>query len=126
MPHERLQEFVIIDYNRETEIAAILKQEDHETMVGLGQFAIEPNSHSAEIAFVVRDQYQNKGIGTELLSYLTLLAKKQGLLGFTAEVLVENQPMLHLFQQAGFLMDKRIEEQVYELKMTFVEAMSHV
>jgi acyl-CoA hydrolase/GNAT superfamily N-acetyltransferase len=126
MPHERLQDFVIIDYSREIEIAAILKQNEAEVMVGLGQYAIEPNSHSAEIAFAVRDEYQNKGIGKELLSYLTLLAKKQGLLGFTAEVLVENQPMLHLFQEAGFLMDKRVEEQVYELKMTFVEAQSHV
>jgi ribosomal protein S18 acetylase RimI-like enzyme len=103
-----------------------LKQNEAEVMVGLGQYAIEPNSHSAEIAFAVRDEYQNKGIGKELLSYLTLLAKKQGLLGFTAEVLVENQAMLHLFQEAGFLMDKRVEEQVYELKMTFVEAKSHV
>jgi ribosomal protein S18 acetylase RimI-like enzyme len=73
----------------------------------------------AEVAFAVRDDYQNKGIGTELLSYLTYLANRQGLLGFTAEVLMENRPMLHLFEKMGFDIQKRREEGVYELEMMF-------
>jgi RimJ/RimL family protein N-acetyltransferase len=125
MPHERLQEFVIIDYSREVSIVAIVQQDEKEIVVGLGQYNIDPNSHSAEVAFVVRDDFQNRGIGNELLSYLTYLAKRQGLLGFTDEVLVENRPMLHLFEKMGFLMDRRTEEQVYELKMAFSEATSH-
>jgi len=126
MPHERLQEFVIIDYTREVSIVALLREGDKETIVGLGQYNIDTNTHTAEVAFVVNDDYQNRGIGTELLAYLTYLARKQGLLGFTAEVLVENRPMLHLFEKMGFIMDKRIEEQTYELKMAFSEAISHV
>ena len=126
MPHERLQEFVIIDYTREVSIIALLKEEDKDTVVGLGQYNIDPNTHTAEVSFVVHEQYQNRGIGRELLNYLTLLAKKQGLLGFSAEVLVENRPMLHLFEKMGFGMDKRVEEQTYELKMAFSEATSHV
>jgi RimJ/RimL family protein N-acetyltransferase len=50
-----------------------------------------------------------------------LLAKRHGLLGFTAEVLVENKPMLHLFEKMGFDLEKRIAEDVYELKMLFRE-----
>lgn len=125
MPHERLQEFVIIDYSREVAIVASLKQDEKEIILGLGQYAIDPGTHIAEIAFVVRDDYQNKGVGNELLTYLTLLAKKQGLLGFTAEVLVENRPMIHLFEKMGFLMDRQTEEQVYELKMAFGEEAGH-
>ena len=74
---------------------------------------------SAEVALVVRDDFQNRGVGSELLSYLTLLAKRQGLLGFSAEVLVDNQPMLHLFERGGFEVEKRREAGVYELKMLF-------
>jgi acyl-CoA hydrolase/RimJ/RimL family protein N-acetyltransferase len=125
MPHERLQEFVIIDYSKEVAIVATLTTDEKEIVVGLGQYNLDPNTHSAEVAFVVRDAYQERGIGSELLSYLTYLAKKQGLLGFTAEVLVENRPMLHLFEKMGFFMDRRTEEQVYELKMAFSEAASH-
>jgi ribosomal protein S18 acetylase RimI-like enzyme len=41
------------------------------------------------------------------------------LLGFFAEVLVENRAMLHLFDKMGFDIEKRREEGVYELKMVF-------
>jgi len=119
MPHERLQEFVAIDYTREMIILAAIQKEEKEVIVGVGQFGINQTIHTAEVGFAVRDDHQNKGIGTELLSYLTFLAKKQGLLGFYAEVLVENRPMLHLFEKMGFDMKKRREEGVYELEMTF-------
>ncbi|MDP8224291.1 MAG: GNAT family N-acetyltransferase [Candidatus Lernaella stagnicola] len=119
MPHERLQEFVIIDYTRELVILALDPDKDYDLVAGVGQYCIEELSHTAEVSFVVRDDYHNKGIGTELLSYLTYLAKKQGLLGFTAEVLVENKPMMHLFEKAGFDLSKHMIEGVYELKMMF-------
>ena len=119
MPHERLQGFVAIDYTQEMVILAVIQKEEKEVIVGVGQFGIYQTLHTAEVAFAVRDDYQNKGIGTELLSYLTLLAKKQGLLGFYAEVLAENRPMLHLFEKMGFDIKKRREEGVYELEMAF-------
>jgi acyl-CoA hydrolase/ribosomal protein S18 acetylase RimI-like enzyme len=119
MPHERLQEFVAIDFTREMIILAVIQKEEKEVIVGVGQFGIGQEIHAAEVGFAVRDNYQGKGIGTELLSYLTFLAKKQGLLGFYAEVLVENRPMLHLFEKMGFDIKKRREEGVYELEMTF-------
>ena len=59
------------------------------------------------------------GVGHDLLSYLTRLARRRGLLGFTAAVLLENRPMLNLFKNMGFDMEKRSEEGVYELRMTF-------
>jgi len=119
MPHERLQEFVIIDYTREMMLLAVLEEEQKETVLGVGQYAICQGSHSAEVAFTVRDDHQNSGIGSEMLSYLTYLAKRQGLLGFTAEVLAENRPMLHVFEKAGFDIERRISQGVFELKMMF-------
>jgi len=120
MPHERLQSLVVIDYTKEIAILAVIGQEAKEEIIGIGRYYVEPNKHSAEVAFAVRDDYQQKGVGTELLSYLTYLAKRQGLLGFTAEVLAENEPMLHVFERGGFEIEKSIVAGVYELKMTFV------
>jgi ribosomal protein S18 acetylase RimI-like enzyme len=54
-----------------------------------------------------------------MLAYITYLAKKKGLLGFTAEVLMDNKPMLHLFESMGFTVKKRLDAGVYELKMAF-------
>ncbi len=119
MPHERLQEFAVIDYTREMVILAVTGEPGQETVIGVGQYGIDETTHTAEVALVVRDDFQNKGVGTELLNYLTYLAKRQGLLGFTAEVLVGNQPMMHLFEKAGFTIEKRREAGVYELRMLF-------
>ncbi|MHA1973440.1 MAG: GNAT family N-acetyltransferase [Candidatus Hodarchaeales archaeon] len=120
IPHQRLQEFCIIDFTQEMVIVAVIKHSEIlEEIVGVAQYGIDTNTHTAEAAFVVKDNYQNKGIGTELMSYLTYLAKTTGLLGFTAEVLVENRGMLHLFETFFPNLQKRIYEGIYELRMPF-------
>ena len=119
MPHERLQEFVVIDYSKEMVILAVRQDGPKEIVLGVGQYGINEQNHTAEVALVVRDDYQNKGIGKVLLKYLTELAKKQGLLGFTAEVFVDNVPMLHLFSEMGFEMEKQAEAGIYSLRMRF-------
>ena len=121
MHHERLQPYVVIDYTKEMVILAVLEQEEKELIVGMAQYLIDENAHSAEVAFVVRDDCQGKGIGAVLLSYVTYLAKKSGLLGFTAAVLMENRQMLQLFEKMGFNIEKRNDGGVYELKMSFRE-----
>ena len=119
MPHERLQEFVVIDYTREMVILAVIGEEGKQTVIGVGQYGIDEQTHTAEVGLVVRDDYQNRGVGSTLLEYLTYLAKRAGLHGFSAEVLVENQPMLHLFEKGGFTIEKHREAGVYDLKMLF-------
>ena len=119
VPHEMLQQFVVIDYTKRTVILATVKQDEREEVIGVGQYGIQENQHTAVIALVVRDDYQDKGIGTELLKYLTYIAKKQGLLGFWAEVFFENKPMLHLFEKMGFKIEKKRGVGVYELNLWF-------
>jgi len=119
MPHERLQDFVVIDYTKQVTLLAVQREGDKETVLGVGEYSIAEGTRAADVAFTVRDDQQGLGIGTELLNYLILLAKRQGLLGFTAEVIVDNHPMLSLFEKAGFDIEKRSGEGVYELKMGF-------
>lgn len=118
MPHQRLQEFVALDYSKEMVILAVIGREEKETVTGLGQYAVDETTHMAEFAFVVKDEFQNKGVGAELNTYLTYLAKKQGLLGFTAEVLADNAPTLHLLDKIGYKIEKS-EAGVHELKLVF-------
>lgn len=119
VPHERLQQFAVIDYTREMVLLAAASDQDRSPVLGVGQYGVEETTRTAEIAVVVRDDMQRTGIGAELVAYLTLLAKRQGLLGFTAEVLVDNRAMLALFEGMGFDIQRRAEAGVYELRMTF-------
>jgi len=119
IPHEELGKYVAIDYTKEMIILATIKGKGKEKVVGIGQYYVNENENLAEVAFLVRDDYQNLGIGSELLSYIINLLQKKGLFGFTAEVLVGNRPMLRLFEKTGFKIEKKVGEGVYELKALF-------
>ena len=119
VPHHQLQDHIIIDYSKQMAVLATVNPDEKEEIVGLGQYSIVASTHTAEVALAVKDAYQNRGVGSELLSYLIYLAQKQGLLGFTAEVLMENRPMLHVFQKTGLNIEKRGEGGVYELTIRF-------
>jgi acyl-CoA hydrolase/RimJ/RimL family protein N-acetyltransferase len=122
MPHETLQEFfVVIDYTKGMVVLAVLSHEGRDIIAGVAQFRGNEGAHTAEVAIVVGDEYQNQGIGTELLTHLTHIAKKQGLLGFSAEVLKDNRAMLYLFQKMGFDMEKESLPDVYNLRLRFRE-----
>jgi acyl-CoA hydrolase/GNAT superfamily N-acetyltransferase len=118
MPHRRLQEYVAVDYGREMVILALLPHQEKEVAVGLGQYSLDEKTHYAELALVVRDDLQNQGIGAELQSYLTYLAKRGGILGFEAEVLEENLPALRVVEKGGFKVVGR-EGGAVALRLTF-------
>lgn len=123
IPHEFLQQLVVIDYTKTMAILATIQEGEKEIILGVARYFIEPETHTADIVLLVRDDYQHHGIGRELLSYLIYLGRKQGLLGFTAEVLVDNKPMLNLlrqtFEQPGFETQKRLESGVVIFKFIF-------
>ncbi len=118
MPHERLQEFVVVNYDEEVSIQAIIVKEGKEEIVGMGAYYLDEHTCTAEVAFAVKDEFQNRGIGTELLEYLTYLGTKRGLIGFVAEVLKDNVPMLHVFTNAKFSL-VRVDDTMCFMKKTF-------
>lgn len=119
MHHETLQRFVVIDYAKEMGMLAIQEEDGQETVVGYGQYIINDDNHMADIAFAVRDDYHRKGIASELLLYLTYLAKKQGLLGFTAVVLESNGAALTLIDNLDAQIHKKYREGTYEYLILF-------
>ena len=120
-PHEFLQKYVVINYGIQMVILAVIPKDEREEVIGIGQYWIQEMTHMADVALAVRDDYQNKGVGTELFSYITSLAKRQGLFGFTATILMDNLPMLRLCRKMGFDIEKTGSSGVYDLKMIFRE-----
>jgi acyl-CoA hydrolase/GNAT superfamily N-acetyltransferase len=119
MPHRLLQTFVVIDYTKNMAILAVIKQDEKEKVIGIGQYFVDEAAHTAEVAFAVADNFQNNGIGKELVSYITYLGRKRGLLGLTSEVLKDNSPMIHIFKKLDFKLEMENYERVYEMKIIF-------
>ncbi|MBF0519174.1 MAG: GNAT family N-acetyltransferase [Nitrospirae bacterium] len=119
MPHERLQEFISIDYSSKIVIVAIIQTDNREWIAGVGQYALFKDTYMAEAAFVVRDDYQGKGIGKELIKHLTFIAQKQGLLGFIAETISENHSMIALLKSLEATVERHDEEGSCSIKAVF-------
>jgi len=119
LPHQVIQKFVAIDYTKQMVLLATIQDGGKELVVGVGQFVVMEESHTAEIALAVRDEYQKQGIGAELLNYMIHIARRQGLLGFTADVLGENEPVMKLIARSGLDFHKEISDGVGYVKATF-------
>ena len=72
-----------------------------EQIVVVGTYYLNEKTNLAEVAFVVRDGWQNKGLGTFVFKHLVKIAKRNGIAGFTAEVLRENERMQAVFNHSG-------------------------
>jgi succinyl-CoA synthetase alpha subunit/RimJ/RimL family protein N-acetyltransferase len=77
-----------------------------ERIIATGEYALE-DEDSAEVAFLVDEEFQGKGLGTLLLERLALLAVRQGIRRFHAYTLPDNQPMLEVFRASGFEVETR-------------------
>lgn len=118
MPHEELQKhFVAIDYTKEMVILAVKTYLGQEVITGLAQYCNDDSALSAEAAIVVRDDFQCKGIGFELLSYLTYVAKKQGLLTFVADIMPENLAVLRLIEKLGLEWERKWDSGTFLIKI---------
>lgn len=93
--------------------------QDVEEMLAMARYDAEPSTGFAEVALVVRDEWQGHGLGSALFSRLIELAKAQGLKGFTAEVLVSNGRMLSLFKHSGLRVVDELHAGVHRLVMPF-------
>ena len=101
MPHRRLQEFCVIDYEDEMSLVVLHGKRPKQKMVGLGSYHMNPSTKRAEIAFLVADDWQGRGIGTYLMRELVKIARAKHIRGLTAEVLRDNVAMIALMHKAG-------------------------
>jgi RimJ/RimL family protein N-acetyltransferase len=101
MPHRKLQQFCCIDYNNEMSLVAITKEGPKQKIVGLGSYHLNPATHRAEIAFLVADAWQTKGIGSFMMQSLVKIARSKNFKGLTAEVMRDNVAMIALMHKSG-------------------------
>ncbi|MGO9341552.1 MAG: GNAT family N-acetyltransferase [Acidimicrobiales bacterium] len=81
-------------------VALVVERGGH--MVAVARYDRSPGSDEAEVAFVVQDEYQGRGLGTVLLEHLASIARRHGIRRFIADTLSDNHRMLSVFREAGF------------------------
>jgi hypothetical protein len=95
-----LQDLCDIDYSTTMALVAEVERNGHREIIGVGRYIRLPFDHTAEVAFIVQDSEQNKGIGTQLLQNLAILAWQKEIYFFFGEVLRQNGKMLTIFRKS--------------------------
>ncbi|HJZ97157.1 MAG TPA: GNAT family N-acetyltransferase, partial [Candidatus Solibacter sp.] len=106
--HDRLTRICFIDYDREMALVAEREGE----ILGVGRMMKTHGTSEAEIAVVVSDQWQGKGIGKELMSRLLIVAADEKLTKVNAEILPDNRTVMRIFEKLGFSVKHDIDDQV--------------
>jgi acetyltransferase len=101
--HERLITKVFIDYSREIALAAEYADEEGLTHIaGISRLVRNHSDNGAEVAFIVADKYQNRGLGSHLLECMIAIARAEGISRLDGTVLSENVNMKDLLMRSGF------------------------
>lgn len=113
MPQRDVLNFTTVDHSSRVALVATLGDE----IIAVGRYERLPqgDGNSAEVAFVVADAHQGRGLGPILLEHLAGAAAENGVRRFVAEVLSENRNMVTVFRQAGYQVSRTFDGGVLSL-----------
>jgi acetyltransferase len=110
--HKRLANICHADQDQEMVLVA--EHDDRETgqskIIAVGRWNKIPGTNDAEMAVLVSDEYQNRGVGTEMFRRLVEFARARKIHRVFAEILPENIAMQHVAEKLGFQLRRKIDE----------------
>lgn len=113
-----VERFTHVDGARRVALVAI----DSGRIVGVGRYDRIGDTNKAEVAFVVADAYQGRGIATALLRELARLALAHGIDTFVADTLFHNVKMRKVFKDAGYILRSDVDAGVVHVEFTIEAA----
>ena len=102
--HERLQRICFNDYDREIALVAEHKslRSEERMILGVGRLSKLHGVNEAEFAVLISDEWQNLGLGTELMRRLVQVGREEKLDRIIGQILAENHAMQHVCKSVGF------------------------
>jgi acetyltransferase len=104
-----------VDYERRLALLAEHGPPEAPELVGVARYEPTDQADTAEIAFVIQDGWQNRGLGTLMLDALLAAAEARGIRRFRAYVLASNMRMIDLLVRFTDVQERVTESGVTEL-----------
>lgn len=124
MPHAKMQKYVNVDFSQTMSIVGLVGEPGQGHIIAEARFVKSLRRPYADVAFVVDEAYQGLGIASYMYKMLISEARKQGLQGFTADVLSTNKGMMKVFEKAGLRFQASLEQGIYHLEIPFDPAVA--
>jgi acyl-CoA synthetase (NDP forming)/GNAT superfamily N-acetyltransferase len=96
----------------------VLVAEEHGAVVGMAGCTRLDGTADAEVAMLVADSHQRRGVGTLLLEHLAAAARHAGIRSFVADTLADNGLVQQVFTDAGFQVERRPDQDVTHVRMS--------
>lgn len=98
-----IDKYTKIDYVNNFALVAITEVNGKQKMIGVVRYGLDPpNSDSAELAVVVADEYQGRGLGTRMLFDMLQAMQRRGVKKVKGDVFLQNDKMMQLMRESGF------------------------
>jgi acetyltransferase len=107
--HERLTRICFLDYDRE--IALVAQTHEHE-ILGVGRLTKIQGTSEAEVAVLISDKWQGRGLGKELLARLLIVGADEKLTRLTADILPDNRDVMRVCEKLGFSLKHSLDDEV--------------
>lgn len=114
-PHKDVQQLANVDFKNNLAIVGVVPSISGDEIVAIAEYFLEPRQGQAEVAFVVQDEWQQKGMGSLMLKFLSEIAKGLGVKSFHAKVLPQNKAMLAVFHHSGYNVKTEFDGEVYDI-----------
>lgn len=101
------------------------RSENNEQIVAAGSY-ISLGNNTAEVAFAVDDALQGKGVGSQLLERLSVIAVRSGFVRFRALTRIDNRKMIDVFRHSGFEVSERLDSGFDEIAFAVAPTESSV
>jgi len=99
-----------VDYRRR--LALVVENPSDEELIAVARYECTDRRDTAEIAFVVLDAWQNRGLGGSLINDLLAAAEARGISRFVAYVLADNTRMVSLLERVTEIVERTVESGV--------------
>ena len=116
-----VEDVSLIDYVNDLTILAVVGDFGFRRVVGIGEYLLDPAKNLAEVAFSISKDYQSKGLGKILINKLSEAARENGIAGFLAYTIPENQGMIKLFSSLPFQIKTFFDGEMLKLSCRFDE-----
>jgi acetyltransferase len=111
--HERLTRICFIDYDREMALVAECTTGGREEIVAVARSGKLHGRNEAEVAILVQDDFQRRGLGGALVQRLVDIAREENVARVIAFMLAENLGMQRIAVKAGFVLDRASDPQMF-------------
>jgi acyl-CoA hydrolase len=120
-PHKDVQLLTNVDYINDLAIVGVVPGPSGEKIVAIAQYFLDPKTLIAEVAFIVQDEWQDKGMGSYLMNYIAKLASQRGVKRFYATVLPVNKAMLNVFYNSDYEIKTTFDGDAYSITFDLIQ-----